>query len=639
MTAIKLAVWRSDTGEMNMRRYLQTFLDMRDENFLRTHTQAIMKLEYPGTNADKHRASDYIYELLKANGLQAERINLVADGKTVCHDKIQPVCWDVSMGRLIVLSDWDGDPVIADYERHPFHLIQYSTATPAGGVTARLVPYERMEAGEDVTGAMILLPQGMIPTETALVPVLDAGAIGLVNGTATLAASAEMDPDSILWANNCTETVAWHVTADERPFVAFCVSPRMRDRLQASCDAGEVLVKVECDGRRFAGTLPAVTALLPGENEREFWMFAHNGEPLEDDNSSGVVTCINAMLQIRRAVEEKKIPPLKYSLRIVFAPELYGNAAMAVRFGGCLRERCIGAFNADGMPISPTADGLMVYSAPSPIPFYGNLLHSALWDEYNRVLKEPPFVTGWGDYWCSDCFNSDPTVGLPTITAYKSRVLFWHNSHQNQNYIHYPQFANVAAVYAAFAALVTAPDREMIHRFMPVAAAVAMRKLAQTALTPPPRRGTKAEARIAYRLAIELADLRSFALAGAEDADIRKACEMVSTFAASLIPVEAAAQTEPTPVFDSLVHMVPTRTSEGVPHDWARAPFEKRRMPIPASLMSRVFSAMDGQRDLRDLIIEAEYGEGREISEPELTAFIAVMEQLAEYDYITLERT
>lgn len=621
-----------------MRSYLQTFLDMRDEAFLRTHTQAIMRLEYPGTNADKHRASDYIYELLKANDLDAERINLVADGKTVCHDKIQPICWEVSMGRLTVLSDWEGDRVVADYQRHPFHLIQYSTSTPEGGVEARLVPYARMMAGEDVTGAMILLPQGMIPTETALVPALDAGAIGLVNGTATLAASAEMDPDSILWANNCTETVAWHVTAEERPFISFCVSPRMRDRLEACCEQGEMRVRVECDGRRFAGTLPAVTALLPGESKREFWMIAHNGEPLEDDNSSGVVTCINAMLQIRRAVQEKRIPPLKYSLRIVFAPELYGTAAMAVHFGGSLRERCIGAINADAVPVAPTADGVLVHSAPAPIPFYGNLMHMALWDEYNRMLKEPPFVTGWGDYWCSDCFMSDPTIGLPTVMPYKARVLFWHNSRQNQDYINYPKFANVAAVYAAFAALVAAPCTEMLHRFLPVAAAVAMRKLSHTAQTPPPRRGTDAKARLAYRLRIELADLHAFALAGAEAADIEAACELVSRYAAALVPVEAEPMTEAVPVFDSLVQYVPARTSQGVPHDWARAPFEKRRLPIPASLMSRVFSAMDGQRNLRELITEAEYGENREISEAELASFVQVINQLDEYGYISLKR-
>ena len=195
-----------------MRKYLETFLAMKDEKFMQMHMQKCWELEMPCTTAAKHRSEDYVYNLLMENGIEAERLNMIADGKTVCHDKIAPVCWDVSVARLTVMSDWDGDPVVADYDRHPFHVIQYSTSVPEGGVTVRLVPYERMEAGEDVRGAMVLLSKGQLPIETALVPILDAGAIGLVNGTATLASGAVMDPDSLLWANNCTETNCWHVT-------------------------------------------------------------------------------------------------------------------------------------------------------------------------------------------------------------------------------------------------------------------------------------------------------------------------------------------------------------------------------------------------------------------------------------------
>lgn len=620
-----------------MKKYLETFLAMRDPKFLRTYTQAIMKLERPGTNADKHRASDYIYELMKANGLDAERINLTADGKTVCHDKIMPVCWDASMGRLTVLSDWEGDPVVADYDRHPFHLIQYSTSTPEGGVTARLVPFDRMLAGEDVTGAMILLPQGLLACEDTLVPSLDRGAIGLVNCTASLATSVEQDPDSLLWANNCTETVAWHVTAGERGFVSFCVTPAMGERLAQACAKGEVLVKVESNGRRFEGTLPAVTALLPGESPREFWMIAHNGEPLEDDNNSGVMACITAMMQIKKAVGEKKIPPLKYSLRVVFAPELYGNAAMAVHFGGCLRECCIGAICVDGMPIAPTVDGVLVQSAPPPVPFWGNALLRGAWDEFGLTVKEPPFVVGWRDYWCSDCFMSDPTVGLPTVTCNKSRVMFWHNSRQKEDYIDYPKFANVTAVYTAFAAAVIAPDAAFLHCFLPVAASNAMHKLSRTAQTLPPRKGTDANARLHHQLEIELADLRAFEAAGAQSEDIASACEMVSRFAQTLTPMQAEQAGEPTPVFDSLTRYVPYRTSVGVPHDLARAPFEKRRRPMIASMMGRIFSAMDGERNLRELITEAEFEEGRALTEQELSDFAGTIELLAQYGYIGLK--
>lgn len=620
-----------------MRKYLETFLAMKDEKFMQTHIQKCWELEMPCTTAAKHRSEDYVYNLLIENGIEAERLNMIADGKTVCHDKIAPVCWDVSMARLTVMSDWDGNPVVADYDRHPFHVIQYSTSVPEGGVTVRLVPYERMEAGEDVHGAMVLLSEGQLPIETALVPILDAGAIGLVNGTATLASGAVMDPDSLLWANNCTETNCWHVTAGDRPFVAFCVTPRMRDRLAEKCAQGDVMVKVECDGKRYEGTLPAVTAFLPGESEREFWLIAHNGEPLEDDNNAGVIICVNALIQIKKAIEEGRIPPLKYSIRFISAPELNGQAAMAVHFGGYLGERCIGAMNADGSPVRSLTEGASIQSAPPPIPFYGNALLRGVWDEYNRMTRNPPHVTVWKDYWCSDSFMSDPSVGLPTVSVYQDKTTFWHNSRQRPGYLKYDKVANVAAVYAAFTALVAAPDPEMLHRFLPVAAVNAMRKLTQTAQIPPARKGADAQAKLDHQLEIELADLRAFELAGADEKDIQRACRQVEDFARSLSPVPSAQKNCDTPVFDSLVRFVPSRTSVGVPHDLARMPFRMRKQPWNAYLMSRIFGAMDGRRNLRDLMTEAEFEESVAYSEEELADFAKVIELLAEYEYIALK--
>ena len=620
-----------------MRKYLETFLAMKDEKFLQTHTQKCWELEMPCTTAAKHRSEDYVYNLLIENGIEAERLNMIADGRTVFHDKIAPVCWDVSVARLTVMSDWDGDPVVADYDRHPFHVIQYSTSMPEGGVTVRLVPYERMEAGEDVRGAMVLLPEGQLPIETALVPILDAGAIGLVNGTATLTSGAVMDPDSLLWANNCTETNCWHVTEGDRPFVAFCVTPGMRDRLEKKCAQGDVMLKVECDGKRYEGTLPAVTAFLPGESEREFWLIAHNGEPLEDDNNVGVIICVNAMIQIKKAIEEGKIPPLKYSIRFISAPELNGQAAMAVHFGGYLGERCIGAINADGAPVRPLTDGANIQSAPPPIPFYGNALLRGVWDEYNWMTGNPPYVNVWKDYWCSDSFMSDPSVGLPTVSVYQDQMAFWHNSRQRPRYLKYDKVANVAAVYAAYAALVAAPDPEMLHRFLPMAASNAMRKLAQTASLPPLRDGADAKAKLAHRLEIELADIRAFELAGADTQDIQNACDAVNNFAKTLDPVPSAPKKEETPAFDAFAGLIPRRTSVGVPHDLARLPFRQRKQPMIPTMISRVFGAMDGKRDLCELIMQAEFEEGVVWSESVMEDFYKIIHLLAEYEYIALE--
>ena len=223
-----------------------------------------MKLELPQTFPAREKASKYAYRLLLEEGFDAELLAFPGDGRTSYQDKIMPMAWDAQYGRLTVLSQWDEDPVIADYEREPFSLIRYSVSTPEGGKIYRVVPWERMKQGEDVTDALVLLPQGLFPTDEALVPILDAGAAGLVNGTCR---GAALEPDCTHWANNCTETNSWYVNAEERPFIGFCVTPRIRDALNKKCSQGEVFVKAETKACRYEGTIWGVTALFPGETE------------------------------------------------------------------------------------------------------------------------------------------------------------------------------------------------------------------------------------------------------------------------------------------------------------------------------------------------------------------------------------
>lgn len=618
-----------------MKEYLNVFLEEQDEAFLRKHTQALMRAELLGTTPAWHRGADYIYGLLRENGFDAELIPFVADGKTVKQDKIMPLCWDASYGKLTVLSEWEGERVVADYRRHPFHLIRYSVATPKGGIRTRLVPFERMLRGENVQGALVLAPKEKRPTDAVLVPVLNAGAIGLVNGHAQ---GMELDPDGVLWANNCTETNSWFVNAGERDFIGFCVSPRTYDRLYAACQKGEVLVQAETDGRRYEGEMPAVTALLKGESEREFWLLAHTAEPLEDDNSAGVIACIHTLLALRKALAEKKIPPLKYSVRALFAPELYGYAAFAEHFGGCLKTRCIGAICVDGMPIAPTHTAVDVQFAAPVIPFYGNPLLEGIWREQEKRASGLP-LTGFGDHWGDDCFMQDSSVGLPTVIPEGNGFAFWHNSRQKEGYIDYKKFAFVTAVYEAYAALVAAPDKATTERFLPTAAEYAKRRLEAFAADLPPRNGTDEKARLRHRLKIETDNLRAFTEAGAAFAAVEKAVQSVEAFAATLTPVRAKTKKVETPVFDGMENVVPKRLTVGVPHDLARVPLARRRHPFDLSLVSRVFSAMDGKKTLRQLVTEAEWDEGKAWTEEALSAFLETLALLAEFHYVQIKKS
>ncbi len=615
-----------------MKRYLNAFSGKIDCDFLRRHTRALMECELPQTTPATHKAADYAYKLLKDNGFDAQRLNFVSDGRTEHMDKIMPLCWDVSFGRLTVMSDWDGDEVIADYEKEPFSLVRFSTATPVGGLSARLVTWAQMQSGVSAKGAFVSLPQGLFPTDKAVVPALDAGAVGIITGTV---AAPEYEGDSVHWANNFSETNSWYVNEGERPFVGFSVSPNTLKKLESAAEKGTVMLKAETDGRRYVGEMPAVTALVRGERDREFWVLAHTGEPLEDDNSAGVISSVHSLISIRNAVNSGEIPSLKYSVRVIFAPALYGFAAFADSFGVPLHNKCIGAICVDGMPICPEHDAVNLQFATADIPFFGNVLLEAIWDEYNRTVMKPPFVTSWWDHLGDDCFMCDRSVGLPTVMPEYAVRLYWHNSHQRYGYVDYEKFARVCAVYTAFIASVAAYDSDALTRVLPRAAVYAERRLAQAAESAPPRPGTDENERMRYLTEIELSKLRAFADAGVSAESIDTACRTVEEFAASLIPLKAAVKQD-TPVFDSLASVVPLRTSVGVPHDFARMPLERRHRPFILNLMGRIFSAMDGKKSLARLITEAEWEERTAWSEAELADFMHTLKLMDEFGYIKL---
>jgi len=616
-----------------MKSYLKAFYGNISKDFLRTHTQALMEKELPQTTPATHNAADYIYNLLTDNDFEAERINFVSDGKTSCQDKIMPMCWDATYGRLTVMSDWEGERVISDYEKEPFSLVRFSVSTPEEGLIARLVTFEQMQKGVDCHGAFVSVPQDVFPTDKVVVPILNAGAVGIVNGTVC---RADEVPDSVLWANNCSETNSWYVNADERPFVAFCVTPNTLKQLEVACENGEVILKAETDSHRYVGEMPAVTALIKGESEREFWVMAHTAEPLEDDNSAGVISCIHSLISIRDAIKEKRIPSLKYSIRVLFAPELYGYAALAEHFGGVLKERCIGAICVDGMPICPEHLQTQLLFAPSANPFYGNCLLELIWDEYRKEVMQPPFVTAWWDHWGDDCFMSDTSVGLPTVMPEYAIRHFWHNSSQRYDYIDYNQFERVCAVYTAYIASVAAYDVTEIESVMPKFVVYALNRLTDAASVKPPRAGTSETDRMNYLLNLELNNIRAFKDAGVSELIIKKHCDMLTDFANCLIPVKGDDKVE-TPVFDSTENIVPERLTIGVPHDFAKVPLERRWHPINLNLFSRVFSAMDGKKTLKTLITEAEWEERKAWTEEEITDYIDTLRFMEEFGYVKLK--
>ena len=293
-----------------------------DSEWVLKHTKALMECEKGQTFSDYKKSAKYVYNLLKEEGMEAEMLSFPADGKTVYQDKCTPIGWEASEGRLTILASaipFD-DPVIADFKAEPLNLIKHSVSTPEGGIVTNILSEAMVYAGEDARGAMVLLEKASRANFETISPLLDLGAIGFISDFLSV---GETTPDCVCWNNAATESLSWHANAETRDFIGFSITPRMGEKLRRAILSGGVLAKIECDGKRKADEINAVTALIKGKSEKEIWVMAHLYEPFSSDNSYGVISAIETVRLINRMIKSGEISELNFSIRLVFAMELY----------------------------------------------------------------------------------------------------------------------------------------------------------------------------------------------------------------------------------------------------------------------------------------------------------------------------
>ena len=415
-----------------MKALYQDIKNRLDGKYMLNKSIELWKIEYGQTFSHYHQSIDWICEEMKAANIpNVEKVCVPADGITVYEDKRMPIAWDATIGKLTLL---DGEnTVAADFSLHPFNLVKGSTSTKKGGEVLRIITEQQLLAGEDPVDALVMLETTTPPRAAVIKPILDLGCRGFI---CDFLKGRYEHPDAIQWVNAGTEGIPWHVQAEDRDFIGFSVSLRMGDKIRQLANKGTLAAVVECDGHRYAGELPAATALIKGKKEEEIWLLAHAFEPLLDDDSVGVI----AGIEIAKQIMAMGTP--EYSLRLIFAMELYGYAAYHANFNG----KVIGACNLDFLCVNSTASCLLTPSIAT-VPFHGNDIIRKMVDEFQGVLPCSLGIPICGE----DLFLSDSTTGVPTVWVGQQKdpkqPLLWHNSAQNTpSYVDAKTFAEHTAL-------------------------------------------------------------------------------------------------------------------------------------------------------------------------------------------------
>ncbi|MBQ4517270.1 MAG: AAC(3) family N-acetyltransferase [Clostridia bacterium] len=613
----------------NMQKMLRLLYETQDTEWIAKHGKELNTIEFGQTFKEYKAAADYTYNLLKEEGFDAEIITFPADGKTTYMDMRTPMAWEASVGRLTVTKSSVpfAEPVVADYEKHPFHLIKHSTATPAGGVRVKLVTEAQVYAGEDCRGAMVLLNADTPPRPYAISPLLDLGAMGFVSDYIRAAADT---PDAVQWVNAGTDdTSHWHVQADDRDFIGFSISPRVGRKLRQAAESGAVEVLVESDGRRYEGEIYGVTALIPGKKKQELWLMAHLYEPFIADNAVSVTMTIGTVKQLLKLIQEGKLPPLTYSIRLVFAMESYGYTAMAAHFGGALHNQVIGGLNIDTPPVQTIDTDFKTDLVPYATPFFGNYIYRLAAKAFEKEFPHNEKFVSWVYNYGDDCMVGDSTIGVPSIYVEHCECYYWHNSIQSNDVLCEEKLHRVQSFTTLWAAQMVLLNEENLPEMVKASAELAKERLAFEM--------TKGEQypnqqdRMAYFMAGEQAQLKSFK----KIADVPEIDEAITSLQVPELPNEI----QELRWLTYAKGIVGTRSIIGFPHDLIKLPKEKRRI-LPNDVMygplGMILSAMDGKRNLAELIQGALWESGQPITEKNVKTQVDAVMFLADSGYLSV---
>lgn len=496
------------------------------------------------------------------------------------------------------------DPIICDYKSEPLSVAKFSVSTPEGGVKTRLVAEGQMKAGEDVAGALVLLDQSTRPGRDIIRTILDLGALGWVSDYQE--EGLNEDIDAVYWCNGATESGAWVGVAGERDFISYQVSPRCAYYLRSAVEDGAVSLRAYSDGRRYETKQYAVSAYLPGEEDREVWILSHLYEPLIDDNSNGIIGSLEIMKLLRKWSDEGRIK-LRYGVRLIAASELYGMAAVAERFGGYLGDRCIGAINTDGTACTTDKAAykdINATEAPDTPGFVGNLMMRIVCDRINEAFSDA--VVNYCDHrYADDCFLSDTTIGLPTVW-FRHTHKGYHHSTQDDKRFDMDSYLRHLSIHAEWVCAMASADEREVREILPRAlefANEAMLRAAKCTI----REGADADEMLGFVKRREQEKIRGLSLY-ADIPEIEKTCTAI------IMPESANETVKVKNVwFNYCENFVFSRLTRGFPQDLKNLPDEEKK-DLPGGVIydkyADILSRIDGVKTLKEVIEEAEWDFG-----------------------------
>lgn len=211
---------------------------------------------------------------------------------------------------------------VLDYQQNPWHVVQWSGATPREGIRCTVEIVDTAEALKGIppgglAGKMVLT---CLDPRSHLQPLSEKGAAGVITDRPVPNLAAATAWTKFGWGGIPLACAA-------APVVGLVLSEQEGQRLRALVrEQGPVTVHARVDIRRYAGTHDVASGIIRGaaDPQDEVWALAHSAEPGAHDNASGAALCVEVARVLEGLIAAGRLPRPRRTIRLLNAYECYG---------------------------------------------------------------------------------------------------------------------------------------------------------------------------------------------------------------------------------------------------------------------------------------------------------------------------
>ncbi len=387
---------------------------------IREEAVELHRLEGNCSHSNFKKSTDYCLQLMRDIGFEkVERIDLKADGKTAYFDCIMPQAWEMKGHSWLRLEDPsipENQRMIADSDEDPFTAGVWGAPTPKGGLDCEIVDFKNVDRNHpDIKGKMVL-----VVGQGGYKFIAENGAAGLIISDSLC---SDDFPDNCRWSN-AKSYCGWYPTAEDRRIPIFSITPRRAEFLQKRLERGPVKCHAVAESRIYDGKIYTVTGVIPGKSKEEVALVAHMYEPFVTDNTSGVAVILEICRSLKALVEQKKLPPLEKSIRVIVSMEWYGFSEYYTHPEKT--RRILSLFSCDAVCnfTEKGKPGMVVRLSPTLAPIFMDFL---LPDLFRRNLPDR-LVTAQKGTLSDDTFCADAEVNIPAMWPHVVNYTWHHNT-------------------------------------------------------------------------------------------------------------------------------------------------------------------------------------------------------------------